>query len=126
MKTENNGSTSAVKLSEVVVRGMQEKKAKDILLMDLRGVPNAVAKFFVLCSGTSDTQLDAITESIDKEVSKELSEDPWHIEGKNNKGWKLIDYIDVVAHVFKQETREYYDLENLWGDAKITEIETIE
>ena len=126
MKTETNGTTSAEKLSKVVVRGMQEKKAKDIVLMDLRKVPNAVAQFFVLCSGTSDTQLDAITESIDKEVYKEFSENPWHIEGKNNKGWKLIDYIDVVAHVFKQDIREYYDLESLWGDAKITEIETIE
>jgi ribosome-associated protein len=105
---------------------MLEKKAHDVVLMDLREVPNAVAQFFVLCSGTSDTQLDAITNSIDKEVTKEFSENPWHVEGRNNKSWKLIDYIDVVAHVFKSETREFYNLEGLWGDAKIEEIETIE
>lgn len=120
------GITSAERLSRIVVKGMQEKKAYDIVLMDLRNVPNAVAQFFVLCTGTSDTQLDAISDSIDKEVSKELKENPWHIEGRNNKNWKLIDYIDVVAHIFKEETREHYNLEGLWGDAKIESIETIE
>ena len=124
--TKNNGITSAERLSRVVVKGMLEKKAHDIVLMDLREVPNSVAQFFVLCSGTSDTQLDAITDSIDKEVFEELAENPWHVEGRNNKNWKLIDYIDVVAHIFKEETREYYNLEALWGDAKIEEIETIE
>ena len=116
--------TSSEELSGVVVKGMQEKKAFGIVMMDLREIPNSVADFFILCSGTSDTHLDAILDSIDAEVSKELKENPWHIEGKNNKEWKLIDYIDVVAHVFKKEAREYYDLEGLWGDAKIKEIET--
>ena len=118
--------TSSEELSRIVVKGMQEKKAFDIVMMDLREIPNSVADFFVLCSGSSDTHLDAISDSIDEEVGRELEENPWHVEGKNNKEWKLIDYIDVVAHVFKQETREYYDLEGLWGDAKITGIETSE
>ena len=114
---------SAEKLSDVIVKGMQEKKATDIVVMDLRKVKNAVADFFVVCSGNSDKQLDAITDSIDEQVFKALKENPWHIEGKNNKEWMLLDYIDVVAHVFRKDRREFYALERLWGDAEITEIE---
>jgi ribosome-associated protein len=93
--------------------------------MDLRKVKNAVADFFVLCSGNSDKQLDAIAESIDVEVFKAIKENPWHSEGKNNKEWVLLDYIDVVAHIFRKDKREFYALERLWGDADITEIEDI-
>jgi ribosome-associated protein len=102
---------------------MQEKKAVDIVIMDLRKIKNAVADFFVICSGSSDKQLDAISDSIDAEVSRALNENPWHMEGKNNKEWMLLDYIDVVAHVFRKDRREFYALERLWGDADITEIE---
>lgn len=119
----NNNSVSSEKLSEVVVRGMQEKKASDIVVMDLRKVKNAVADFFVLCSGSSDTQLDAIADSVDEQVYKELKENPWHQEGKSTKEWMLIDYVDVVAHIFKKDKRQFYALEELWGDAKIHEIE---
>jgi ribosome-associated protein len=101
---------------------MQEKKATDIVVLDLRKVKNAVADFFVICSGNSDKQLDAITDSVDQEVYKALKENPWHTEGKNNKEWMLLDYIDVVAHVFKKDRREFYSLERLWGDADIREI----
>lgn len=114
---------SSEKLSDVIVKGMQEKKAADIIVMDLRKIKNAVADFFVICSGNSDKQLDAISDSIDAEVSKTLKENPWHTEGKNNKEWLLLDYIDVVAHVFRKDRREFYALERLWGDAEITEIE---
>ena len=110
------------KLSMTIARGMQEKKASDIVVMDLRKVKNAVADFFVLCSGNSDKQLDAIADSIDEEVYKTLKENPWYTEGKNNKEWILLDYINVVAHVFRKDRRQYYALEKLWGDAEITEI----
>ena len=110
------------KLSMTIARGMQEKKASNIVVMDLRKVKNAVADFFVLCSGSSDKQLDAIANSIDEEVYKTLKENPWYTEGKNNKEWILLDYINVVAHVFRKDRRQYYALEKLWGDAEITEI----
>jgi ribosome-associated protein len=113
---------SSEKLSETIVKGMQEKKATDIVVMDLRKVKNAVADFFVICSGNSDKQLDAIADSVDEEVYKALKENPWHTEGKNNKEWMLLDYIDVVVHVFRKDRREFYALERLWGDADITEI----
>lgn len=110
-------------LSDVIVKGMQEKKASDIIVMDLRKIKNAVADFFIICSGNSDKQLDAISDSIDAEVFKKFQENPWHTEGKNNKEWMLLDYINVVAHVFRKDRREFYALERLWGDADITEID---
>jgi ribosome-associated protein len=120
--TKKRNAVSSEKLSEAIVKGMQEKKATDIVVLDLRKVKNAVADFFVICSGNSDKQLDAITDSVDQEVYKALKENPWHTEGKNNKEWMLLDYINVVAHVFKKDKREFYSLERLWGDADIIEI----
>ncbi len=111
-------------LSDAIVKGMQEKKAQDIVVMDMRKVKNAVADFFVICSGNSDKQLEAISDSIDQEVYKAMQENPWHTEGKNNKEWMLLDYINVVAHVFRKDKRQFYALEQLWGDAEITEIES--
>lgn len=111
------------KLSELIVKGMQEKKATDIVVLDLRKVKNAVADFFVIASGNTERQLDAIADSIDEFVYKGTKENAWHTEGKNNKEWVLLDYIDVVAHVFKKDKRDFYALEKLWGDAEIIEIE---
>jgi ribosome-associated protein len=120
--TKKRKAAGSEKLCEAIVKGMQEKKAADILVMDLRKVKNAVADFFVVCSGGSDKQLDAIADSVDTEVYKALQENPWHVEGKNNKEWMLLDYFDVVAHIFRKDKREFFALEKLWGDADITEI----
>lgn len=120
IKTEALTSTT---LSEHVVAGMLDKKASDIVVMDLRKVPNAIADYFVICSGNSDTQVDAISDAIEERVHKESKENPWHHEGKEHKEWILIDYVDVVAHVFKKDKRTFYALEELWGDAKIISIE---
>lgn len=119
----NKNLPPSEKLSHVVVKGMQEKKASNIVVMDLRQVKNAIADFFVVCSGNSDTQLDAIASSVDEQVWKELQQNPWHQEGKENKEWMLLDYVDVVAHIFKKDKREFYSLESLWGDAKVMEVE---
>jgi ribosome-associated protein len=120
-KKRKDGSSK--KLCDAIVKGMVEKKAANILVMDLRKVKNAVADFFVICSGGSDKQLDAITQSIDEEVFKAVKENPWHVEGKNNKEWMLLDYFDVVAHVFRKDKRDFFALEELWGDAEMTEID---
>ena len=121
MAKKRKGASSEI-LSDVIVKGMLEKKAADIVVMDLRKVKNSIADFFVICSGSSDKQIDAIADSIDEEVFKTLKENVWHSEGKNNKDWMLLDYIDVVAHVFRKDRREFYSLERLWGDADIREI----
>jgi ribosome-associated protein len=121
--TKKKSVRASKKLSEAVVKGMQEKKALDIVVLDLNEVKNAVADFFVICSGSSDKQLSAIADAVDEEVFKALKENPWHTEGKNNKEWLLIDYTTVVAHIFKRDKREFFALEKLWGDAEITRIE---
>ncbi len=123
MKQRKNKGVSSKDLSELVVKGMIEKKAQDVAVLDLRNVKNAVADYFIICSGTSDTQIDAIADSVEFEVHKAVDENPWHKEGKTNREWILIDYVDVVAHVFQKERRKYYDLEALWGDAERTLIQ---
>jgi ribosome-associated protein len=113
-KTPEQSSTN---ICQVIIHGMQEKKAQDIVVMDLRNVKNAFTDFFVICSGTSDTQIDAIADSVDDEMYKATAQNPYHKEGKTNREWILLDYIDVVVHIFKKEKRDYYKLEDLWGDA---------
>ena len=113
---------TAEELSGVIVKGMEEKKASNIVVMDLRDIKNTVSDFFVICSGTSDTQLEAISTSVEDEVSKAGKEKPWRSEGKANRQWILMDYVNVVVHIFLKETREFYGLEELWGDAKVTHI----
>lgn len=124
--SKQKGGLSSKQLSQVVVKGMQEKKAEDIVVMDLRKVNNAVADFFVICSGNSDTHIDAIAESVDEVVSKLSGEDPWHREGTNNKTWVLLDYVDVVVHIFNHDKRAFYELESLWGDAVIEQYDAVE
>ncbi|MEZ0486481.1 ribosome silencing factor [Fibrella aquatica] len=110
-------------LRDLVVKGMQEKKAQDIVVMDLRQVKNAVTDYFVICSGSSDTQIDAIAGSIEEEILKISRVFPSNREGKLNREWILLDYMDVVVHVFKKERRTFYDLEQLWGDAEMTWVD---
>lgn len=123
-KKRKNKGVSSEQLSHLIVQGMQEKKAEDIVVLDLRQVKNAVTDYFVICSGNSDTQVDSITNSIEEQIYKNLGEDPWHKEGKANREWILLDYVDVVAHVFKKDRRAFYALEDLWGDAQSTRIES--
>lgn len=114
---------SGDELCRLVVHGMLEKKAANIVVMDLRKVKNSITDFFVICSGNTDTQIDAIATSVDDEIFKATKMNPWHQEGKQNKEWILLDYIDVVVHVFRKDRRKFYDLESLWGDAELTQIE---
>ncbi|MDD2982803.1 MAG: ribosome silencing factor [Crocinitomicaceae bacterium] len=109
-------------LCNCIVEGMQENKAKDIVVLDLREVPNAVSDFFVICSGDSSVHVDGISSSVMRHTRKELQERPWHQEGKLNAEWILLDYVDVVAHVFYKDARTFYDLEDLWADAVRTDI----
>ena len=111
------------KLCDLVVEGMAEKKASEIVIMDLKHVKHAVSDYFVICSGTSDTQIDAISDSIEEHVREHSKQKPWKKEGQQNREWILIDYVDVVAHVFSQEKRTFYAIEELWGDAVITPVE---
>ena len=110
-------------LLETIIEGILEVKGIDTSILDLKKIETAVCKYFVICSGTSNTHVSSIADSVKKIVSKEIQEKPWHIEGLNTSEWVLIDYSDIVVHVFQEETREFYRLEDLWGDAEIRTIE---
>jgi ribosome-associated protein len=106
-----------------IIKGIEDVKGLDIDILDLRGIENSVCDYFVICNGNSNTQVNAIIGSIQKGVSKELKDKPWHVEGADVGEWVLMDYVNIVVHVFQKHIREYYNIESLWGDAKITSIE---
>ncbi|MFT5750694.1 MAG: ribosome-associated protein [Flavobacteriales bacterium] len=114
--------TSTDQLITTILHGIEEVKGQGIDILDLRELENTVCDYFIICNGTSNTQVSAIVNSIQKTVSKEMKEKPWHTEGLDNSEWVLIDYVNVVVHVFQKHIREFYDIESLWGDAKITTI----
>ena len=116
---------STDELIAVILKGIDDVKGEDIQLLDLREIDNTVCDYFVICSGNSNTQVNAISGSVQKVVSKELKDKPWHVEGQNNSEWILMDYVNVVVHVFQKHVREFYDIESLWGDAKITQISPV-
>ncbi len=106
-----------------IIEGMEDLKAKKITILDMQNIENSICSFFVICEGSSNTQVKAISDSVEKRVREQLKEKPWHIEGSDNAEWILMDYVDTVVHVFQPQTREFYDLESLWGDAETTVIE---
>ena len=112
-------------LLETIIEGVKDVKGKDISILDLRNIETAICKYFVICSGTSNIHVSSISDNVRKFVSKELNEKPWNTEGKNSAEWILMDYSDIVLHVFQQQTRDFYSLEDLWGDANIRMIENL-
>lgn len=120
-------STKKEKIDQLItyiIQGIEDVKGNQIEIIDLRDIENTVCDYFIVCSGNSNTQVNAIESSVRKVVSKALQDKPWHVEGLENSEWVLMDYVDVVVHVFQKHIREYYDIESLWGDAKITSIES--
>jgi ribosome-associated protein len=107
-----------------IIKGIEDVKGQEIEILDLRKIENTVCDYFIICNGTSNTQVNAIVNSIQKLVSKSIQEKPWHVEGYNNAEWVLLDYVHVVVHVFQKHIREFYDIEGLWGDAKSVKVET--
>jgi ribosome-associated protein len=112
-------------LVDVIVKGMQEKKAENITVVDLRGIDNAVCDYFVISNANSNTQVNAIADSVQHETLETLDDKAWSKEGTETSEWVLMDYVNVVAHIFQTPVRDFYALEELWGDAKITKIESM-
>jgi len=110
-------------LVEVIIKGIEEKKGQKIVVLDLREIENSATDFFVVCEGGSNTQVNALSDSIEETVRKDLNDKPWHIEGRDTSEWVLLDYVNVVAHVFQKHIREFYNIEELWGDAAVRVIE---
>ena len=110
-------------LIDEIIFGIEDVKGIEVNIMDLSKISNTVCKFFILCTGTSNTHVAAIANSVRMNVSKKLKEKPFSMEGIENQEWVLIDYVDVVVHIFQSEIREFYDIENLCGDEKIINVE---
>lgn len=116
---KNKIAKESTSISELVVHGIQEKKGNDIVRLDLRNIHSSVADYFVVCHAESTTQVKAIAQSVEEEVYKALKQEPWRKEGLQHADWIIIDYVDVVVHIFKTDKRQFYGIEDLWGDAEM-------
>jgi ribosome-associated protein len=126
IKTVKDKEVATKALVDTIVDGIQDIKGKDIVVLDLTHLQNSVTEYFIICSGESNTQVDGISSSVTRKTREELREKPWHTEGINNSEWVLLDYVNVVVHVFYKEVREFYNLEDLWADAERTDIPNID
>ncbi|MBE9584914.1 ribosome silencing factor [Mucilaginibacter sp. JRF] len=116
---KNKAINESAYISELAIHGIQEKKGNDIVRLDLRNIFSSVSDYFVICHADSSTQVRAIAASVEDEIYKATQQEPWRKEGLEYSEWILLDYIDVVVHVFRTDKREYYGVEDLWGDAEI-------
>lgn len=119
---KNSTKEQTTSLLDAIVDGMQDKKAKHITIINLSKLENRVADYFVICDADSNTHVNAIADSVEETVMKKTKEKPYHSEGYQNSEWILVDYVNIVAHVFLRETREFYNIEGLWADGEITNI----
>ncbi len=112
-------SKETLKFIAVLIKILIDKKAVDIVKCDLRNIENSVCDFFIICSGTSSIHIKSLSDVLYKELRKKLKIAPWHIEGMENCEWVLLDYVDVVVHIFNENARDFYKLEELWADAEM-------
>jgi ribosome-associated protein len=122
---KNVKGAMTTRLVDAIIEGIQEVKGKEIVHLDLRSLPNRVCDHFVICHGDSSTQVASIARSVEEFARKEAGEKPWHTEGEGNAEWILMDFVDVVVHIFHRDRRGYYGLEDLWGDAARKQYENV-
>jgi ribosome-associated protein len=120
--TDKKGNTTE-ELVKTLIEGLQENKAVDIVKIDLRNIDSSVCKYFLICHGTSSAHVNGIAASAVDYVREKINEKMWRLEGQQNSEWILLDYADVVVHIFQKEKREFYRLESLWADATVTKIQ---
>ena len=116
---KNKVLSESAYLSEMAIYGIQEKKGNDIVRLDLRNIFSSVSDYFVICHADSSTQVKAIANSVEEEIFKATQQEPWRKEGLEFGEWILLDYVDIVVHIFRTDKREFYGVEDLWGDAEI-------
>ncbi len=123
-KTTLTRSTRNSKTFKAIIQAIQDKKGENIISLDLKKIPEAVADFFIICEATNNIQLKAIADSIETDVKSKCGEIPYKHEGRKAEQWILIDYVDIVVHIMLPEPRKFYKLEDMWSDA--TSVEHIE
>ena len=106
-------------LAETAIKGIEERKGIEITCLDFKKIPNASCDYFVICEGNSSTHVKALAGSVEEYIKKELGTRPWHTEGLQNSEWILMDYINVVVHIFQPHIRQHYALEDMWADAEV-------
>lgn len=116
---------SSQELNDIIIDAIQDIKGQNIIKLDLRKLDDAPTDFFIICEGESNTQVQAIAANIQKRIKQELQTFPSHVEGKQGALWVLVDYFLTIVHIFHPEKRAYYELEDLWSDAQITEYADI-
>jgi ribosome-associated protein len=109
------------KIIKTIIHAIQQKKGENIVSLDLRKIPEAVADFFIVCQASSSPQVRAVSDFVEDEVKKKCEEMPYRHEGKQNLHWVLIDYVNVVVHIMQPDTRKFYKLEDMWSDASVEE-----
>jgi len=119
---EENESFNVGQKRELILEAIREKKGHQIVSIDLSEVENSICDFFIICHGESVTQVGAITESIEKKLKEEALVRAHHVEGLQNSQWVLLDYFDILVHVFQEEYRSFFRLEELWADGKVTRV----
>ncbi|MCB0482144.1 MAG: ribosome silencing factor [Flavobacteriales bacterium] len=119
---KNSITSNSKELTQAVVKALEDKKAEDIVILNLSETDGAVCDYFVICHGTSTTHVNALADTVERMVKTNIHERPWHVEGKENCSWILLDYTNVVVHVFEKTMRDFYKLEELWADAQKTLI----
>lgn len=113
-------------LIDKIVKGIQEKKGHNIVIIDLRDIEDTICKAFVICTANSPSQIQAVTDSIAETVRKEAAQKPIAVDGLRQSMWVAMDYVDVIVHIFLPDMRDFYDIEHLWADAQVTEIEDLD
>ena len=116
---KNKALKESTYISELAIHGMQEKKGNEIVRLDLRNLNSSVSDYFIICHADSSTQVKAIANRVEEEIYKATQQEPWRKEGLEYSEWILLDYVDVVVHIFRTDKREFYGVEDLWGDAEI-------
>jgi ribosome-associated protein len=109
------------KIYKTIIKAIQDKKAENIVSLDLRKIPEAVADFFIICEANNQPQIRAVADAVEEDVKKKCGENPYHHEGRQALQWVLIDYVNVVVHIMMPESRKFYKLEEMWSDALLTE-----
>lgn len=122
-KKTQEDKNSSERLVHSIIKAIHDKKGLEVVSIDLREIDARVCDFFVICHGDSTTQVSALGGNVEKEVKKHTGEKPWHVEGFQNAEWILLDYVNVVVHIFLNEMRTFYGLEKLWSDGKVVKHE---
>lgn len=120
-KTKATKLTRNSSIFKTIIKAIQQKKGENIVSLDLRKIPEAVADFFIICEATTNVQIKAISDAVEWEVKQKCMETPYRHEGRAGAHWVLIDYVNIVVHVFHPETRKFYKLEDMWGDGTMQE-----